>query len=86
MSNTLVVKVPEKVNTNDLEKEIKSRFQIPKEFILVIDIESKKDLKKLSKPLRKIIKKSKLNAKYFEELIPVENIRHTTYYRNFGIY
>jgi len=86
MSNTLVIKVPEEVNRNDVEKEIKSKFHIPEEFILVIDIESKEDLKKVNKRLRKIIKKSKFNAKYLEETIPVERVRNTQYFRNYGVY
>jgi len=86
MSNTLVINLPKEVDCNDIEKEITSKFHIPKECILLVDIESKKDLKKLPKSLRKIIEKSKFNAKYHKELIPIEHTRHNYYYRNFGIY
>ncbi|TFF85324.1 MAG: hypothetical protein EU518_01365 [Promethearchaeota archaeon] len=86
MSNTLVIKVPEEVNRNDIENELKSKFHIPEELIVVIEIESKKDVKKVNKSLRKLIKKSKFNAKYLEETISVEKVRNTPYFQNFGIY
>ncbi|MFO7797270.1 MAG: hypothetical protein R6W84_14085 [Promethearchaeia archaeon] len=86
MSNTLLIKVPEEVNRNDIENELKSKFHIPEELIVVIEIESKKDVKKVNKSLRKLIKKSKFNAKYLEETISVEKVRNTPYFQNFGIY
>ena len=82
----LLIKVPEEVNRNDFEKEISSRFHIPEEFILVIDIESKEEKKKIGKELRNIIKKSKSNAKYLEETTPLEKIRKMPYFPNTGIY
>jgi hypothetical protein len=82
----LLIKVPEEVNRYDFEKEIISKFHIPKEFILVIDIESKEEKKKIGKELRKIIKKSKSNAKYLEETTPIEKISKMPYFPNTGIY
>jgi len=86
MSNTLVIKVPKKVNRNEVKKEIISKFHIPEELILAIDIESKEDLKKVHKEVRKIIKKSKLNKNYLEETVPIEKVRKMPYFPNTGIY
>ena len=38
------------------------------------------------KSLRKLIKKSKYNAKYLEETIPVPNVKRNIHYRNAGLF
>ena len=36
--------------------------------------------------LSRLFKKSKLNAKYIEQLIPIEKLEYQRVYRNYGIY
>ena len=46
-----------------------------------------KDHKKLAKiRISKLFKKSKLNAKYIGQLIPIERLERQRVYRNYGIY
>jgi len=50
-------------------------------------IEQIKDIEKSVKSrLSRLIKKSSLNARYTEQLIPIEKLEHQRVYRNYGIY
>jgi len=42
--------------------------------------------KPVKKGLLKLLKKSKYNAKYHEELVPIEKVRNNTQYRNYGVF
>lgn len=86
MSDAVLIKVPNEMKGNELEQQIQKTLEIPKEYIFIIDTDSKKDLKKVKRSLRKLQEKSKYNAKYHEELISVESVKHKHYYRNYGIY
>ena len=46
----------------------------------------KAEEKPVKKALLKLLKKSKYNAKYLEEKIPVENIKRNLNYRNYGLF
>jgi len=51
------------------------------------EIEQIKDIEKSVKSrLSRLIKKSSLNARYTEQLIPIEKLEHQRVYRNYGIY
>jgi len=50
---------------------------------VILPIESRKKFLKFSK--FNIIEKSRLNAKYFEELITIEKIKQLFHFRNFGV-
>lgn len=42
--------------------------------------------KPVNSRLLRLIRKSKYNARYIEELIPIERLRHQRVYRNYAIY
>jgi len=46
----------------------------------------KEEEKPLNKALRKLHNKGKYNAKYLEELLPVDKVRQQGLYRNFGVF
>ncbi len=46
----------------------------------------KTEEKSFKKALLKLLKKAKYNAKYLEELIPIEKIKRNVHYRNIGFY
>jgi len=51
------------------------------------EIEQIKDIEKSVKSrLSRLIKKSSLNARYTEQLIPIERLEHQRVYKNYGIY
>ena len=51
------------------------------------EIEQIKDHEKSVKSrLSRLIKKSSLNARYTEQLIPIERLEHQRVYKNYGIY
>jgi len=86
MSNAVLIKVSDKIKGNELEQKLQSTLEIPKEYIFIINTDSKKDLKKVNKSLRKLQEKSKYNAKYHQELISIDKVKHKHYHRNFGVY
>jgi len=48
--------------------------------------QEKAEEKPVKKGLLKFLKKSKYNAKYHEELVPVENVRNKSHYSNYGVF
>ena len=48
--------------------------------------EIKNHEKPVKSRLSKLFKKSKLNAKYIEQLFPIEKLEYQRLYRNYGIY
>jgi len=86
MSDAVLIKVPKEMKGNELEQKIQNTLEIPREYIFIIDTNSKKDLKKVKRSLRKLQEKSKYNARYHEELISIESVKRKHNYRNFGVY
>lgn len=50
------------------------------------DVKIKAGKKRVKKALLKLFKKSKYNAKYLEETIPIEKVKRRVPYRNHGVF
>ena len=59
---------------------------IEKEHEVVRVKAEEKPVKKVKKAFLKLFKKAKYNAKYHEELIPVENLKRQMLYRHRGVF
>lgn len=56
--------------------------------ILKASKKEQKEIQKLAKKsreLKQIIKKAELNARYFQEVIPIKEVKRNINYRNYGI-
>ncbi len=72
------VNVPECAKIEVCVEEVDDKIEL---------IENFKDHKKpVRSRLSKLFKKSKLNAKYAEHVIPIERLERQRVYRNYGIY
>ena len=73
----------------ELEYELFELLQLEEAYEAEEHYEEKQPLEKqkpLKKGLFKLFNKGKNNAKYLEELIPIEKVKQQGLYRNFGIF
>lgn len=76
-----VVKI-EAILESDEIKIVLEKLPEPKKHIE--KVKGKEEPKKSR--LLKLFKKAKYNAKYHEELIPIEKVKSQIHFRNFGVY
>ena len=86
MSDNVLFKGSNQMKENNLEQQIQCTLEIPKEYIFIINTDSKKDLKNINKSLNKLYEKSKYNVSYYKELISIEILKDKHYHKNFGVY
>ena len=81
----ILVKKEEVKDVKQLEEIIiLGKLRTEQEYYELVKVTPQK--KQLKKSILKIVQKAQYNAKYHEEIIPINNIKRNFSYRNLGVY
>ena len=65
---------------------IKPYVKVPVGYTKLCDVKLKKKLSIPEKSQKKLAEKTKFNAKVFEEMISIKEVRRNIHFRNYGVY